>query len=251
MNNSKSTPASKKIKKNNAIELALDLVDNDKLEEAKEIITMILEKNPQDIEGMTVLANILVFQNKRKEARVWIDKVLNLDKNHPMALYVLGGFHVENKRWSSAIKAFEKAILHFPQDAKEEIAAAYQDLGCALWESRRREEALESWKICLQYDPNNTYAKNNLKKFISEYGLPASPVGKAMDDAQAFLKYKMLEYLSIKRKDGFDTMDETNKVLDKITKVWNNKIASKYGRKLDKMSSTEKKNLFRETRVFF
>jgi len=258
VNKGKATPANNnnnnnnKIKlKNDGIELALSLAINGKLEEAKEIIAVILEKYPQDIEAMTILGEILTLQNKRKEARVWIDKVLTLDKNYPRALNALGMLHIRNKRWSSAIKAYEKAILNYPQDAKEEIAAAYQDLGCALWESSRRDEALEAWKICLQYDPNNIRAKKNLQQFTNEYGLPASPVGKVMDDANAFLHYKMLEYLSNKGKDGFDNTDEANKVLNKITDAWNNTVVSKYGSKLDKMNSNKKKNMFKETRVFF
>lgn len=256
MNKGKVTSANnnndKKMKlKKDGMGLALSLAINGKLEEAKEIIAVILEKYPQDIEAMTILAEMLTLQNKRKEARAWIDRVLTLDKNYPRALSALGMLHIRNKRWSSAIKAYEKAILNYPQGAKEEIAAAYQDLGCALWESSDRDQALEAWKTCLQYDPNNIHAKKNLKEFTNEYGLPASPVGKVMDDVNAFIHYKMVEYLSNKGKEGFDNTDEANKVLNTITDTWNNTVVTRYGSKLDKMSSNKKKNLFKEIRVFF
>lgn len=80
----------------------------------------------------------------------------------------------------------------------------------------------------MQYDPNNIHAKKNLQQFTNEYGLPDSPVGKVMDDVNAFIHYKVVEYVSNKGKDGFDNTDEANKVLNRITNVWNNTILPKY-----------------------
>lgn len=84
--------------KDDIIEIVSSLALNGKLEEAKEIIAMILEKYPRDIETMTILAEILTVQNKRKEARIWIYKVLKFDKKYPRALNALGMIHIRNKR---------------------------------------------------------------------------------------------------------------------------------------------------------
>ncbi len=248
MNKDKSTEENLR---NEGIGLALGLAIDARYNEAKEVITQILEIYPQDVEMMTFLAEIFIAENKLQEAKIWLDKVFSLDKNYPRALYDLAGLWAKKGRWSTAIKTYEKAIRYYPRDSTIEIAAVYQDLGCALWEAGNRDDALESWKTCLKYDPKNIHAKHNLRDFTNEYGLPASPVGKAMDDANEFLRFKIGEYLSSKRKDGFENMEEANKIIDKITDVWNKKIVSKYGREIDDMNTKEKKKLFKETMVFF
>jgi tetratricopeptide (TPR) repeat protein len=122
----------------------------------------------------------------------------------------------KKERWSAAIKTYKKAIRYFPKDSAEEIAAAYQDLGCALWEDQRRYDALEAWITCLKHNPKNRHAKHNLKKFTNEFGLPSSSIGKAMDDVNAFLHFKMGEYLSSKGKSNFENVIEVNKIITKL-----------------------------------
>src|SRR5574341_1817177 len=117
-------------------------------------------------------------------------------------------------------------------DKKEDIADAYQNLGCSLWEVRRREDALEAWRTSLKYNPKQKYAKRNLKEFTNEYGLPKSPVG--MDDFWAFMDFKQKEYFSVKGKDNFDNKEEFNIFLGKIKDAWNTQVTQKYGRKLDR-----------------
>ena len=233
------------------IGLALGLAMDAKYDEAKEVLISILEIYPQDVEVMTLLAEIFIAEDRIHEAKIWLDKVLSLHRNYPRALYNMASLRAKKGLWRTAIKTYEKAIRHYPKDSTEEMAAAYQDLGCALWEDGRRDDALESWKTCLKYDSKNMHAKHNLKKFTNEYGLPSSPVGKVMDDANAFLHFKMVEYLASKGSSNFENMDEANKILGEITKSWNDKIVSKYERKIDNMSAKEKTKLFKETKIFF
>ncbi len=182
--------------RSSGIGLALILAMDKKYDEAKEPLTSILEIYPQDIEAMTFLSEIFIAENKLHEARIWLDKVFSLNKNYPMALYNMACLWAKKERWRTAIKTYEKAIRYYPKDSAEEIAATYQDLGCALWEDQRRDDALEAWKTCLKHGPKNRHAKHNLKKFTNEYGLPSSPAGNAMDDANAFIHFKMDEHLS-------------------------------------------------------
>ena len=83
----------------------------------------------------------------------------------------------------------------------------------------------------------------NLRKFTNEYGLPRSPVGSAMDDVQTFIHMKMEEISDFKNGTDADMM------LEKIMNTWNDKIASRYAQKLDRMNVNEKIRLFKETKV--
>lgn len=155
---------------------------------------------------------------------------------------------------------YEKSITLYDKDSKKiEIADAYQNLGCVLWEDSRREEALEAWKTSLKYNPKQKQAKKNLKEFTNEYGLPSSPMGATMDDVQAFVKMKMEEYLLTKNKtdvsttaitDNNSNLTELNKILEKIMQAWNDEVSAKYAEELDSMDTNKKVNLFKRTKVF-
>ncbi len=127
--------------------------------------------SPDDIEVMTLHANIYLTEGKLIEAEKRLDQVLALNPNYPMALYFLGVIHHENGEYEKAIHMYETALKYFPEKDKKDIADVYQNMGCSLWEAKRREEALEAWKTCLRYNPRQKYARENLKDFTNEYGM--------------------------------------------------------------------------------
>ena len=156
----------------------------------------------------------------------------------------MASFYQNKKQWNKAITVYGRAIRNFPEDSKEEKANAYQNLGSALWEERRREEAIEAWKTCLKYNPKQKHAKRNLKEFTNEYGLPSSPVG-----AGNGWTYKTFIHMKMEEISDFNNPAEEAGEIEKIMNTWNDKIASKYAGKLDKMNVNEKIRLFKETKV--
>ncbi len=100
----------------------------------------------------------------------------------------------------------------------------------------------------IENNPNQKYAKGNLKEFTNEYGMAKSPVG--MDDFWAFVNLKQKEYLSIKGKNALKDSDEANLVLKNIMDAWNTQIIDKYRTKLDSMKTKEKIKLFNGIKVF-
>jgi len=229
--------------RNGGFALAVKLSIEKKYDQAKEVLTEVLKVSSKDPEIMVMMAEIFIAENKLSEAKVWLDKILALFPDYPQALYSLGVIYHSKKKWNKAITVYERAIRNFPEDSKEEKANAYQNLGSALWEERRREEAIEVWKTCLKYNPKQKHAKRNLKEFTNEYGLPRSPVGSTMDDVQAFIHMKMKEI------SDFNNPAEVDIIIEKIMNTWNDKIAPRYAQKLDKMNVNEKIRLFKETKV--
>jgi len=230
------------------IGLAADLLLKKKFIEARQVLTKILELNPNDVEVMSLLADVYSIEGNLAKAEEWLDKVLLLKPDYPRALYIMGEVYHEKGDFEKAIVMYRKAIENFSEDKKEDLADAYQNLGCELWEVRSREEALEAWKTSLKYNPKQKYAKRNLKEFTNEYGMGKSPVG--MDDFWAFMDFKRKEYFSMKGKEILNGMDEANIVMKKIMDAWNTQIIDKYGAKFDKMKTKEKIKLFNEIRVF-
>jgi tetratricopeptide (TPR) repeat protein len=167
------------------IATASKLVIEHKYDMAKDVFMKLLNLSPNDLEVMTLHANIFFLEGKLLEAERGFDQVLALNPDFPLALYLLGAVYHEKGEFEKAIHMYETALKHFPENNKKDIADTYQNLGCSLWELKRREEALEAWKTCLKYNLRQKYAKENLKDFINEYGMGKSPVG--MDDFWAFV----------------------------------------------------------------
>ncbi len=232
------------------IGLSAKLVLEGKYDEARQVLTKVLEICPDDMKIMNLLAETFFMEDKFGEAKTWLDRVFFIDPDNPRALYNMGVVHKETGEHEKAITMYEMAIRSYPEDKKEDIADAWQNLGCALWEARRRNEALDAWKTCLKYNPKQKYAKYNLKEFTNEYGMPKSPAGKLMDDYFAFTDMKQKEYLSMKGMESIDDIKQANAVLKKISDAWNEHIASKYGSKLDRMKTEKKIKLFKEVKVF-
>ncbi|MGA9153369.1 MAG: tetratricopeptide repeat protein [Candidatus Nitrosopolaris sp.] len=130
--------------RNGGFELAIRLSLEKKYDEAKKVLTEVLKVTSKDPEIMAMMAEIFIAENKLSEAKAWLDKILALFPNYPRAFYDLGFIYQGKKQWNKAITAYKRAIRNYPKDSKEEKADAYQNLGSALWEERRREEALEA-----------------------------------------------------------------------------------------------------------
>ena len=90
--------------------------------------------------------------------------MLTLNPDYPLALFFLGVVYHDKQEYERAVHMYELALKHFPEDKKEEIADVCQNLGCSLYELKKREEALEAWRTCLKYNPEQKYAQEKIDK---------------------------------------------------------------------------------------
>ena len=229
------------------IGLAAKLVLEQKYEMAKDVFMKLLDLSPEDVEVMSLYANVFIVEGNLFEAEKALNNVLVLNPNYPMALYFLGVIYHDNQEYEKSIHMYKTALKHFPEKDKKDIADVYQNMGCSLWEARRREEALEVWKMCLKYNPGQKYARENLKEFTNDYGMPSAPM---FDDYYAFTDIKNKQYLASKGKEDFDDIKEANFVLHNSGDAWNDKILPIWGAKLDRMKTKDKVKLFEDTKVF-
>ncbi len=229
------------------IELAARKVFEKDYEEAKRVFARVLEISPNDAHVLCLLANVFILEGNFKKAKEWLNKALLTNPDYPWASYHMGVVYHELGEFEKSIKMYENALEHFSKNDKDEIADTYQNMGCSLWEIKRREEAIEAWKTCLKYNPRQRYARENLKDFTNQYGMPSVPM---FDDYYAFTDIQNKEYLASKGKESFDDIEEERLVLHKSGETWNDKIVPKYGIKLDRMKTKDKIKLFKDTKVF-
>ena len=229
------------------IELAARKVLKTDFEEAKRVFAKVLEISPNDAHVLCLLANVFILEGNFKKAEEWLNKALRTNPDYLWASYHMGVVYHELGDFENSIKMYEKALELFSKGDKDEIADTYQNLGCSMWEVRRREEAIEAWKTSLKFNPKQRFAKKNLKEFTNEYGMPSAPM---FDDYYAFTDIKNKEYLASKGKEDFDDIKEANFVLHKSMDAWNDQILPKYGAKLNRMKTQDKVKLFKDTKVF-
>ncbi len=130
--------------RSSGIALASSLVLEHKYDMAKDVFTKLMDISPEDVEVMTLHANIYLTEGKLLDAEKRLDQVLALNSNYPMALYFLGVVNHEKGDYEKAIHLYETALTYFPEKDRRDIVDVYQNMGCSLWEVRRREEALEA-----------------------------------------------------------------------------------------------------------
>ena len=147
------------------IEWAAKKVLEKDYEEAKRLFTKVLEISPNDAQVLCLLANVFILEGNFIKAEEWLDKALRTNPNYPWASYHMGVVYHELGEFEKSIKMYEKALEHFSNSDKDEIADTYQNLGCSLWEVKRREDAIEAWKTCLKFNPRQRYARENLKDY--------------------------------------------------------------------------------------
>ncbi|MFU8767935.1 MAG: tetratricopeptide repeat protein, partial [Candidatus Methanoperedens sp.] len=85
-----------------ALGLASEFVFDKKYDEAKEVLTKLLDLNLKDIEDMTLLANVHFIEGNNVEAEQLLDNALYLDPNHPQALYLFGSILHDNEEFDRA-----------------------------------------------------------------------------------------------------------------------------------------------------
>jgi tetratricopeptide (TPR) repeat protein len=224
---------------------SLELFSLGKFEEALQYTQTILNHYPDDLQVMTLMSIIKEVSGEKEDSEKLLNKVLEINPNYPEALYFSGIRTGKKGDYKQSVQLIQKAIEHQSKDAKKELSIYYQNLGSALWKLNLRFDAFDAWKKAVELNPDQEVAKEYLEKFSNEYGMPVAH-SKTFDDFYAFQSIKVNEYMEKNNKNKFDDIDETNKVLEKIIKVWGIIVEKE---NLSELSKDEKIKIFKETRI--
>jgi predicted O-linked N-acetylglucosamine transferase (SPINDLY family) len=148
---------------NEILKKALNFHKNGRLEEAKKIYEIVLEKNPNNFEIINLLGVVSSQLNEHVKAINLINKAININSNHPSLYNNLGAIYKEIEEYDQAIKNFEKAIRLNPN-----YAEAYNNLGIIFKKKNQYKEAYNNYKIAIKINPNYAEAYNNLGLLFAE-----------------------------------------------------------------------------------
>ncbi len=113
--------------------------------------------------GRTVIRN-----HDWKDADTFYPRLVETSPNSAKAHYFLGALLASRGLDPAAIDEYDQAVAIFPA-----YSEAFHNRGNALARLGRREQAAESFRACLRFDPGHTGAAANLRTV--EAGLPLAP----------------------------------------------------------------------------
>ncbi len=135
------------------------------LKKAEELLTEILEIEPNHINTNFFLGSILLQKKDFDRSRELFLKVISLNPNNPDSYNNLGIAMKELGQKSKALTCFQKTIELEPNHKM-----AHNNLGIVYKELGKYNEALNSYKKAIKIDPDNADAYNNLGTLFTEYG---------------------------------------------------------------------------------
>ena len=135
---------------------AVNLYENNKINEAKKICLKFYIKNPNHFDNLRLL-NFIHFKNKDfSTALDFINKAIKLNPNFAEAYNEQGNALNELKKLEEAIKSYDNAIKINPK-----YADAYYNKGLVLHELKKLESAVENYDKAIKIDPKHIMSHNN------------------------------------------------------------------------------------------
>jgi tetratricopeptide (TPR) repeat protein len=146
----------------NAVEQALALHRQGRLDEAERIYGRVLKASPGHFDALHLCAMLKLQRGKAGEAYRLIGAALRIDPRSADALSNAGLVLSALKRDEEALASFEKALSLSPDHVE-----ALNNRGLALLETGRAEEALASFERVLRQEPGHLEARINRGNALS------------------------------------------------------------------------------------
>jgi tetratricopeptide (TPR) repeat protein len=140
------------------------------LEQARKQFEAELALNPSDAAAEYQMGQILVLEQKRRDAAPHFDRAVELRPDFPEALVAAGKARVDEKRYAEAVKLFERAVKLQPRSetAHYQLMMAYRNAGL-MADAEREKVEIER----LQHPPEGEFTD-----FLKRLGVnPGSETG--------------------------------------------------------------------------
>ena len=138
----------------------LDFFKNNKLDQALELFKKIENKN---INSLNILSKICIKKNEIKNAKNYLNKILNLDKENLFALNSLGDVYKMEKNFRKAEEYYLYSI-----SCNEKFAQGYFNLAILYEEKGDLSLAKNNYFKVIEIDDNNFAAYFNLQRLNSD-----------------------------------------------------------------------------------
>ncbi|MEG3175240.1 tetratricopeptide repeat protein [Sphingomonas sp. RB3P16] len=132
---------------------------------------------PDYCDALFVKGYALVDLGRLPEARATYERLVELAPMHAHFLTELGQSYRPERNWAKMLELCERASgyadLSAPERVKREQGLAWRCMGYALSEQRKFDEAEALYRKCLELDPNDAKAKNELRYIADQRRTPS------------------------------------------------------------------------------
>ena len=140
----------------------VNLMADEKLEEAVEVFEQALRIDPNNIETMMKLGYARFHLDDHEEALRVYDKILDIDVTNPEAWNLKGLVHYQQKKYAKALDSVEKAVESDPT-----YGMAWYNKACFQSLLNQVPEALESLKRSIEIDVKNARKSIRDRDFLN------------------------------------------------------------------------------------
>lgn len=123
-------------------------LESQQLDEAANLLSRVVESDPDDFEAWTALGSVLFQQEKFSDAEAAFKKALKARPGFPVARVNLGKLHLGRQRYSEAIEVLEQGL------GSAASASLHYFLGEAYLQNKKGSKAVEHFKTALEKDPD-------------------------------------------------------------------------------------------------
>lgn len=74
---------------------------------AEKLLSLVLKHHPQSIDCLSILSRLLIKQNRRRESSIYLEKILDVDKENYIVAAQLVQIHMQNDQLDKAIRVAE------------------------------------------------------------------------------------------------------------------------------------------------
>ena len=136
-----------------------------RLDDALATIELALDRVPDDVEGLTLLATVHGTRGDTTQALLALDRALALDPSNASAYANRGVAYLSSGDSASAAQAFREAVRFDPNQA-----GAHNGLGVIAAQGGDLETAVEHWQSAVDADPGQLDAMENLGGTLNRLG---------------------------------------------------------------------------------
>ena len=140
----------------------VNLMADEKLEEAVEVFEQALRIDPENIETMMKLGYARFHLDDHSESLRVYDRILDIDVTNPEAWNLKGLVHYEQKKYAKALDAVEKAVESDPT-----YGMAWYNKACFQSLLNQVPESLESLKRSIEIDVKNARKSIRDRDFLN------------------------------------------------------------------------------------
>ncbi len=127
-----------------------------------------MQDNPNSLNAILNLANVLHKQGKEKEALTYYKKAESMSPNNEIVIRSFGNYYLDIDNTNRAIEYFNKALKINPNSAD-----TYSLLGNLYLKSKNKIKATEAYQQALKLDGNNINAQRGLITLNADLVTPA------------------------------------------------------------------------------